>query len=71
MASENAAEIAALRGWRVYFNTLTIPGRRNVSVRNGPVPGASLSSLAAGHCHLDMYSRRSVAQRQEKTAQGQ
>ena len=32
MASENAAEVAALRGWKVYFNTLTIPGRRNVSV---------------------------------------
>ena len=32
MAGENAAEVAALRGWKVYFNTLTIPGRRNVSL---------------------------------------
>ena len=31
MAAENAAEVAALRGWKVYFNTLTIAGRRNVS----------------------------------------
>lgn len=30
MAAENAAEVAALRGWRVYFNTITLAGRRNV-----------------------------------------
>ena len=30
MAVENQAEVAALRGWQVYFNTLTIAGRRNV-----------------------------------------
>ena len=28
---ENQAAAAALRGWRVYFNTVTIAGRRNVS----------------------------------------
>ncbi|CAI8058266.1 hypothetical protein GBAR_LOCUS31674 [Geodia barretti] len=32
MAAENAAEVAALRGWKVYFNTVTIAGRRNLAI---------------------------------------
>ena len=31
MAGENQAAAAALKGWQVYFNSVTIAGRRNVS----------------------------------------
>lgn len=31
MAGEGDAAAAALKGWQVYFNTVTISGRRNVS----------------------------------------
>ena len=30
MAGEDQAAAAALKGWKVYFNTVTITGRRNV-----------------------------------------
>ena len=73
-AAENTAEVAALRGWRVYFNTLTIAGRRNVSDTRTP-SGSSTSypsslSPPVGHWYLDSYSGNSMAEQEEETAQG-
>jgi len=31
MAGENQAVAAALKGWKAYFNNVTVAGRRNVS----------------------------------------
>ena len=35
MAGEDQAAAAALKGWKVYFNTITITGRRNVGDLHG------------------------------------
>ena len=70
MAAENAAEVAALRGWKVYFNTVTIAGRRNVSGSQPVAVVRPVLSTAAGHCYLDLHPGHSVAQQEEKTAQG-
>ena len=35
MAGEDQAAAAALKGWKVYFNTVTITGRRNVGNLQG------------------------------------
>ena len=75
MAAENAAEVAALRGWKVYFNTLTIAGRRNVGDW-GAVSGqwcvcsAPFSTSAAGDCYVGQHIRAHLAERQEEAVQG-
>ena len=74
MAGENAAEVAALKGWQIYFNTITTAGRRNVRNQWPCTPWLLCKSLlffAAGHCYVGHHLWSDLAEPQEKAEQGQ